>query len=799
MSDYTKVGYGYEVTAYAAIDKRLVLTKAEMLTAHEDYSLPDFYFAYCPDDNQWYEYKYEREEAEDFDPETGYYRVMPMGLVKDVRIEGISILDSEGIADFEFPVKDVMVNGASVVEDKVANIDLSDFQKKLTPGNGIELTSEGVISVDSEAIPKKTSDLINDNGFIDSEAQNLKYYYTKDEVYTQKEVDDLVEPLKDGVVQDVLVNGTSVVTDNVAHVNVIDDVKVDGTSVVDRGIANISLAHKQDKLAAGRNIDITNNVISVEGLKTYSAGYGLNLNNDGQFSVDTTRVATLDKIPSNVSQLANDAGFITRAVANLQNYYLKAETYTKDEVNNLISSMAGGVELVVANVLPVTGQANTIYLLRRAIDSNVYDQYVWFNNSWVQVGSTEVDLSQYYKKQEVDALLSDNYQRKLTNGAGIALNNNFISVDMGSTLTTTGNKLDVKTATPYQAGVVSYDDDTIKMNAQGRLYATASGGQEYVAGPNVQINGNVISATDTTYKAGDAIQIDSNNNINVLYDDETIHQNRKGELYMDAVPIEAGRGIDISSAGVISTKTKDIAEDLDLASYQPKLIAGNNIVIDQATNVISATGGGSGGGANWGEIGGTISNQNDLSAALAGKQRVLVAGTGITIENLSSTQARISAEGGSGKDVYFGDVKGSPYDNDRLSNALDKLDNEKQDKIGPDNKLPASNVSGLAPVATSGSYDDLSDKPVIGGATLTIKQGAAVKGTFNANANVDKVIEIDAGVEPVAPGNGQLTINRNNQAVANFKANQSTNVIANIKVPTFSYNSTTGVLTITDN
>lgn len=37
----------------------------------------------------------------------------------------------------------------------------------------------------------------------------------------------------------------------------------------------------------------------------------------------------------------------------------------------------------------------------------------------------------------------------------------------------------------------------------------------------------------------------------------------------------------------------------------------------------------------------------------------------------------------------------------------------KQDVIGPDNKLPASNIEGLSTVATSGNYEDLENKPVI--------------------------------------------------------------------------------------
>ena len=73
----------------------------------------------------------------------------------------------------------------------------------------------------------------------------------------------------------------------------------------------------------------------------------------------------------------------------------------------------------------------------------------------------------------------------------------------------------------------------------------------------------------------------------------------------------------------------------------------------------------------------------------------------------------------------------------------------KQDKITSSNKLAASLVSGLATVATSGSYNDLSNKPTIP--------------TVN---------------------NGKLTIQKNGTDVATFTANQSTNVTANITVPT---------------
>lgn len=65
-----------------------------------------------------------------------------------------------------------------------------------------------------------------------------------------------------------------------------------------------------------------------------------------------------------------------------------------------------------------------------------------------------------------------------------------------------------------------------------------------------------------------------------------------------------------------------------------------------------------------------------------------------------------------------------------------------------DAKIPASDISGLATVATSGSYNDLSNQPTIptvNDATLTITQGGVSKGTFTANASSDVTIDLDAG------------------------------------------------------
>ena len=96
---------------------------------------------------------------------------------------------------------------------------------------------------------------------------------------------------------------------------------------------------------------------------------------------------------------------ITSAVSNLQNYYLKSETYTKTEVEELIGSTVG-VTIEIVQELPTIGQTNVIYFLPTET-ANVYSQYIYTSaDGWVLIGSTSVDLSNYYTKSQVDTLLN---------------------------------------------------------------------------------------------------------------------------------------------------------------------------------------------------------------------------------------------------------------------------------------------------------------------------------------------------------------------------------------------------------
>lgn len=114
----------------------------------------------------------------------------------------------------------------------------------------------------------------------------------------------------------------------------------------------------------------------------------------------------ISDLPHNVSYFNNDSGYITRAVENLINYYKKSETYTKDEIQKLLSTK---FQIKVVTKLPTSDiSTSTIYFLKRPLDmteqsqykTDVYDEYIYVDGTWELIGNTYVDLSNYYTKSE---------------------------------------------------------------------------------------------------------------------------------------------------------------------------------------------------------------------------------------------------------------------------------------------------------------------------------------------------------------------------------------------------------------
>ena len=112
------------------------------------------------------------------------------------------------------------------------------------------------------------------------------------------------------------------------------------------------------------------------------------------------------------------ANFITASVNNLVNYYLKSDTYTKAEVQQLIDAVKQFTYVSVAELPTASADTmNKIYLVpsTNPQTKNVKDEFITIANtdqgtttySWEQIGTTTIDLSGYYTSQQTDAAISN--------------------------------------------------------------------------------------------------------------------------------------------------------------------------------------------------------------------------------------------------------------------------------------------------------------------------------------------------------------------------------------------------------
>lgn len=113
------------------------------------------------------------------------------------------------------------------------------------------------------------------------------------------------------------------------------------------------------------------------------------------FSGKYTDLAGAPVIPDKTSDLTNDAGFITRAVNDLENYLLKTQTYTRAQVDSLVAGIQT-VRFDTSGTLPEEGEENVIYLIpKEGSAPDVYDEYIWVGGAWEKIGDTRIDLSGY--------------------------------------------------------------------------------------------------------------------------------------------------------------------------------------------------------------------------------------------------------------------------------------------------------------------------------------------------------------------------------------------------------------------
>lgn len=83
-------------------------------------------------------------------------------------------------------------------------------------------------------------------------------------------------------------------------------------------------------------------------------------------------------------------------------------------LKELIDNLAN-LQITVVDTLPTTGESNIIYLVKKAgTGTDIHDEYVYVEGNWEKIGTTDVDLSNYYTKTQVDSI-KDTLDNKISN------------------------------------------------------------------------------------------------------------------------------------------------------------------------------------------------------------------------------------------------------------------------------------------------------------------------------------------------------------------------------------------------
>lgn len=152
-----------------------------------------------------------------------------------------------------------------------------------------------------------------------------------------------------------------------------------------------------------------------------------------------------------------------------ERYYTETEIDVKvNNINSQINSLIGFTATIV-NSLPSTGEVGVMYLklnTSASVEGNIYDEYIWVNNKFEKIGSTEttVDLSGYVTQTEMNTQLANKANTNHTHDiAALEDATDMLGHMENDFYTALDTKADNNTATTSVNGLMSREDK-VKLN-----------------------------------------------------------------------------------------------------------------------------------------------------------------------------------------------------------------------------------------------------------------------------------------------------------------------------------------------
>ena len=611
----------------------------------------------------------------------------------------------------------------------------------------------------------------------------------------------------------------------------VDQVFVYKLTSANGGTWTVETRNMGPKLAQGTNttVSYSNGTYTISAAQPTVNDATLTIQKNGTTVETFTANSSTNKtanivVPTKTSDLTNDSDFVnsTQVGTALAAYtYPSQDLYTQSDIDTMLAQISS-LKIEVVNALPQTGNADTIYLLRvRQQGNDLYQEYFWVNNAWELIGG--IDLTDYYTKTEVNTLLTAKADvsaiptktSDLTNDSNFAVDANYVHTDNNYT-TAEKNKL---------AGIAT----GAEVNVQSNWTQTNSSADDFIKNkPSIPTktsdltndSGFITSAaipTNVSAFTNDAGYLDEipDDSVGLNQLDSTIvnalnNINNKANT-ADLAPVAfSGDYDDLTDKPTIPTKTSDLTNDSDfittsaLSGYLPltggtltgKLTGTQIETGTAATNYFQARKFRGEGDASsyyhaidfgyaghnqvdFYEYGGIWNFWRNLNATATTDTNYLALGITLnalknkaytyTFPNKTGTFALTSdlptvnngtltiQKNGTNVQTFTANQSGNVTANITVPTKTSDLTND-----GSDGTSTYVEADDLATVATSGSYNDLSNKPTIptvNNATLTIQKNSTNVATFTANAssNVTANISVPTATSDLTNDSGFIT------------------------------------------
>lgn len=613
----------------------------------------------------------------------------------------------------------------ALLADKADVVDLADKQDKLIAGDNI--TIDQATNVISTIVP------------------SLDNYYTKQETYSQSEVDGLISDVEGDIPTSTsqLINDSGFLTTlPIATSQLLGGVKVgSGLSITPDGTLS----------ADAQNIDIDDSLSTASTNPVENRVITNALNNKAN-------IADIPTVPVNISAFYNDAGYITGTTL-AQNYYNKTETYTKTEVDNFISGVSSNIPTKTSDLTNDGSSGNSSYVEATELgnyvtlttnQNNITGEKTFVGDKRIKFKGTSTS-----SKMGFTCFSNTNVETGWMESVGsTAAANKKMRLGIWDTNTsTTDNDLGFQyrkgNSTYYNLYVppkynspsetthyipMDFTDGTNTVSAPNTgvvdLSPLLSSRPSYTAGTGIDIANDTISIDNTV-----ALKTDVPTATSDLVNDGSDGTSTYVEADDLATVATSGSYNDLSNRPTIGDAILTIQRNgsaVDTFTANATTNKSINIAVPTATSDLTNDSG----------------FLTSIPTASANTLGGVMVGAGLSITNgvLSTTG------GGVADAVEWSNVLNKPTDvsywtNDAGYITSAALPTKTSDLTNDGSNGTSTYVEAdvLAAVATSGSYNDLSNKPTIptvNDATLTIQRNSVTVDTFTANASQNKSINI---------------------------------------------------------